>query len=403
MVDVLVVGGGPVGMVTALGLAKAGLTVRLIEAHPSLNESPRAAVYHWSVLDGLVRIGLIDDLESIALKAENYTYIVRNSGERISFSMRALRNYTARPYNLHLGQHLFVEVAARQLKAQANASVSLGRELVDLVQDSQGVTAGTRDFSGPEEIRAKWLVGTDGAASTVRKLLNLSFDGMTWPERFVATNLKFDFAKYGFANSTFLVDAQFGSVIVPLNDRGLWRCTYMERASLSEESFLKRIPTVFADLLPGDDPYDLEQASPYRMHQRSAPRYRVGRVVLAGDAAHSTNPTGGLGLTSGLFDSYALQEILAAIVLDGANDSLLTRYSDVRREIFLNRASPQAIANKQFIFHADGDSAKLAETLSQLRKMACDDEHALGRLMFTISLETPMLAGEAARASMTSI
>src|SRR5271170_1936215 len=144
MLDVLVVGGGPVGMVTALGLAKAGLSVRLIEANPRLNESPRAAVYHWSVLDGLARIGLIDDLENITLRAGNYTYIVRNSGERISFSMRALRNHTARPYNLHLGQHLFVEVAARKLKTQANATVSLDRELVDLVQDSLGVTARTR-------------------------------------------------------------------------------------------------------------------------------------------------------------------------------------------------------------------------------------------------------------------
>ena len=105
MVDVLVVGGGPVGMVTALGLARAGVGVRVIEAQPSLNESPRAAVYHWSVLDGLARMGLIDDIESIALRAERYTYIVKRSGERISFSMRALRDHTARPYNLHLGQH----------------------------------------------------------------------------------------------------------------------------------------------------------------------------------------------------------------------------------------------------------------------------------------------------------
>ena len=77
MVDVLVVGGGPVGMVTALGLARAGVSVRLIEAQPSLNESPRAAVYHWSVLDGLARIGLIEDIEGIALKSDKYTYIVR--------------------------------------------------------------------------------------------------------------------------------------------------------------------------------------------------------------------------------------------------------------------------------------------------------------------------------------
>jgi 3-(3-hydroxy-phenyl)propionate hydroxylase/6-hydroxy-3-succinoylpyridine 3-monooxygenase len=113
-------------------------------------------------------------------------------------------------------------------------------------------------------------------------------------------------------------------------------------------------------------------------------------VVLAGDAAHSTNPTGGLGLTSGLFDSYLLQEVLAAIVLDGADDDLLTRYSDVRRDVFVNRASPQAVANKNLIFHANGDDARLAEALAQLRKLGDDDESALSRLMFTKSLETPL-------------
>ena len=389
MVDVLVVGGGPVGMVTAFGLARAGVSVRLIEAQLSPNDSPRAAVYHWSVLDGLARIGLIEDLEDIAVKAEKYTYIVKGSGERISFSLRALRSHTARPYNLHLGQHRLVELVLRRLEAHANATVSLDRTLVSLVQDSEGVTATARGSSGDsEEMRAKWVVGADGAASTVRKLLNLPFDGMTWPERFIATNLKFDFAKYGYQNATFLIDAQFGSVIVPLNDRGSWRCTFMESNLLPEENFLERIPAAYREVLPGNDPYVLEQASPYRMHQRSAPRYRVGRVLLAGDAAHSTNPTGGLGLTSGLFDSYLLQECLTAVVLDGVRDSLLTRYSDVRRDVFLTRASPQAVANKNLIFHANGDEAKLSESLSQLRKMDDDDTYALGRLMFTKSLET---------------
>jgi 2-polyprenyl-6-methoxyphenol hydroxylase-like FAD-dependent oxidoreductase len=388
MLDVLVVGGGPVGMVTALGLARAGVTVRLIEAQPLPSDAPRAAVYHWSVLDGLARIGLIEDIERIALKCADYTYIVKSSGERISFSMRALRNHTARPYNLHLGQHRLVEVVSRQLMAQANATVSLDRALVSLVQDSEGVTVKAQGTRESEEIRARWVVGADGAGSTVRKLLNLSFDGMTWPERFIATNLKFDFAKYGFANATFILDSQFGSVIVPLDDGGLWRCTYMEGAQLPEEHYLERIPAAYRELLPGRDPYILEQASPYRMHQRSAPSYRVGRVVLAGDAAHSTNPTGGLGLTSGLFDSYLLQDSLTA-VLDGAEDNLLTRYSDVRRDIFLTRASPQAVANKTFIFHANGDGEKLAEALLELRKMAHDDERALRRLMFTKSLEAP--------------
>ena len=90
----------------------------------------------------------------------------------------------------------------------------------------------------------------------------------------------------------------------------------------------------------------------------------MGRVVLAGDAAHVTNPTGGLGLTCGLFDSYALYPALAAIIVERADDAVLDRYSAARRDIFLNRVSPQAIANKQLIYHDNGGGAKLAAALA---------------------------------------
>jgi 3-(3-hydroxy-phenyl)propionate hydroxylase/6-hydroxy-3-succinoylpyridine 3-monooxygenase len=113
--------------------------------------------------------------------------------------------------------------------------------------------------------------------------------------------------------------------------------------------------------------------------------------VLAGDAAHVTNPTGGLGLTCGFFDSYALYPALAAIVLERAHDEVLDRYSAARRDMFLNRVSPQATLNKQLIFHANGGGQKLEEGLASLRRLATDPEFVFQRLMFTKSLETPPL------------
>jgi 3-(3-hydroxy-phenyl)propionate hydroxylase/6-hydroxy-3-succinoylpyridine 3-monooxygenase len=129
------------------------------------------------------------------------------------------------------------------------------------------------------------------------------------------------------------------------------------------------------------------------MHQRSAPTYRVGRVVLAGDAAHVTNPTGGLGLTCGLLDSYALYPALAAVVLGGADEEVLDRYSAARREVFINRVSPQATANKRLIFHANGGGTQLEEALGSLRRLAMDRQFRLERLLFTRSLETAPLLG----------
>ena len=388
MEDVIIVGGGPVGMICALGLAQAGVRVTVIEAEARIIDSPRAAVYFWSVLDGLGRLGILQAAEAAGVRKQDYTYLVRRTGERIVYSMEVLAEHTPHPYNLHLGQHLLADIAMRHLQAFSHATLRFGTRLQALQQDAEGVTLSVTTGLTTEELRARWVIGADGAGSAVRRLLGLSFDGLTWPERFVATNLYYNFEAHGYARATFVIDDHYGAVIAVLNNEGLWRCTYMEDATLPEETFLERLPQMYQAILPGDGPYQLERASPYRMHQRSAPHYRIGQVLLAGDAAHVTNPTGGLGLTSGLFDSYALYPALAAVILDSADDEVLDRYSATRRDIFLNRVSPQATANKQLIYHANGGGGGLEEALVNLRRLATDPQFLLQRLMFTKSLET---------------
>ncbi|HEY3731724.1 MAG TPA: FAD-dependent monooxygenase [Steroidobacteraceae bacterium] len=391
MEEVIIIGGGPTGFINALGLAQAGVRVTVLEAEPQIIDSPRAAVYHWSVLDGLQRLGMLQEAEAVGVRKQDYTYLVLRTGERIVYSMAVLEGHTAHPYNLHLGQHRLADIAMRRLAGLANATVRFGTRLTDLRQDADGVTLRVATGDGAQELHTKWVVGADGAASSVRRLLGLPFEGMSWPERFVATNVYYDFEHHGYARATFVIDEHFGAVIAVLNNEGLWRCTYMEDAALPEESFLERVPQTYEAILPGGDRYELERASPYRMHQRSAQSYRVGRVVLAGDAAHVTNPTGGLGLTSGLFDSYALYPALSAVILDNADDAVLDRYAESRRELFLNLVSPQAIANKRLIYHANGGGAKLEEALVGLRRLSTDQEFLRQRLMFTKSLESRAL------------
>jgi 2-polyprenyl-6-methoxyphenol hydroxylase-like FAD-dependent oxidoreductase len=393
MEDVIVIGGGPVGFINALGLAQAGVRVSVIEAEPQIIQSPRAAVYFWSVLDGLARLGILAEAEAAGVRKQDYTYLVRRTGERIEYSMEVLAGHTPHPYNLHLSQDRLAEIAMRKLRTLSNASVRFATRLERLQQDADGVTLSVATARDTQELRARWVIGADGAGSTVRRQLDLSFEGTTWPERFVATNVYCDFERYGYARATFVIDERFGAVVVILNNAGLWRCTYMEDAALAEETFLQRLPQVYQTILPDQGCYRLERASPYRMHQRSAQRYRVGRVILAGDAAHVTNPTGGLGLTSGLLDSYALYPALAAVVLEGADDEVLDRYAAARRDVFVNRVSPQATANKRLVFHANGGGQELEEALTVLRRLATDAEFRRQRLMFTKSLETPALVG----------
>jgi len=393
MEDVVIIGGGPVGLISALGLAQAAVRVSVIEAEPHVVNSPRAAVHFWSVLDGLERLGVLAEAEAAGVRKQDYTYLVRSTGERIEYSMKVLEGHVPRPYNLHLSQHRLAEIALRRLRTFSNATVRFGARLQALQQDGDGVTLSVATGRDTQELRARWVIGADGAGSTVRRLLGLSFDGTTWPERFVATNVYYDFERYGYTRTTFVIDARYGAVIALLDNEGLWRCTYMEDATLPEQTFLERLPRAYAAILPGDGAYRLERASPYRMHQRSAPRYRVGRVVLAGDAAHVTNPTGGLGLTSGLFDSYALYPALTAVVLENADDEVLDRYAVARRDTFVNRVSSQATANKKLVFHANGGGRDLEEAVESLRRLATDAQYLRERLMFTKSLATPPLLG----------
>jgi 3-(3-hydroxy-phenyl)propionate hydroxylase/6-hydroxy-3-succinoylpyridine 3-monooxygenase len=387
--DVLVVGAGPVGVLNALGLARQGVSVRLLEAEPAIVQSPRAMVYHWSVLEGLERLGVVEEALRTGFAKQDYTYLVYATGERIDYSLSVLEGRVRYPFNLHLGQHQLAEIALRQL-AGLGVPVHFGTRVTGLTQDDASVTLTTQTPEGEQTFSAGYVIGTDGARSAVREAAGLTFDGMTWDERFVATNIRYDFEAHGYGRSTMQIDPTYGAIIAKIDDSGLWRCTYCEDRSLPEESVTERMPEVFEKLLPGGGEFELVQYSPYRMHQRAASSMRAGRVLLAGDAAHATNPTGGLGLTSGLFDTYVLYDALAAVVTGRAGDEVLDRYADVRRRMFVEVASPMASENKRFVYHST-DPVRLEADLERLRLMVKDERLQVERFMGTRKLETPPL------------
>jgi 3-(3-hydroxy-phenyl)propionate hydroxylase/6-hydroxy-3-succinoylpyridine 3-monooxygenase len=387
---VIIVGGGPVGVVTALLLARAGVPVTLVEAAAEPSDAPRAAVYFWSLLGKFAELGLLPALESVGVRKQDYTFLVRRTGERIDYSLRVLEGLTATPYNLHLGQHQLTRIVLAALANEPDATVRFATRLTALAPDAHGVTVTLETPAGNESLRAAWVIGADGAGSAVRRLSGITFDGMTWDERFIATNVTYPFDAHGYARTTFVIDESDGAVIVNLDGDGLWRCTYMEDAALPEISYRDRLPAAYARLLPGDGAYVVHQASPYRMHQRCAAKLRQGRVLLAGDAAHVTNPTGGLGLTCGLWDAFALAPALSAVVHGKASDVLLDHYAERRRRMFLDHVSPLAVANKELIFHGLRNPEKLETALQTLRRLPKEPDFLRERLQFTRRMATPL-------------
>jgi 3-(3-hydroxy-phenyl)propionate hydroxylase len=225
--------------------------------------------------------------------------------------------------------------------------------------------------AGVNRYRCSWLVGADRSYSVVRRELGLALAGMTWPERLVATDLRFDFAALGYKPVGYLLSPDMGSVVTQIDKTGLWRFTHAESRMLDGESVMERVRAALDRILPAGAAPVVERASPYRIHQRSAERLRVGRVVLVGDAAHVTKPILTFGITSGLFDAYALIEALSAVVNNDVSDEILSWYSHVRYRDFWEYTSPLSAEVKELLFSAH-EPGWLEARLARLRATARD-------------------------------
>lgn len=384
---IVIVGGGPAGLLTALGLSKAGTRVTVLEATTELNDSPRALVYHHPVLPYLEDLGILDECIAQGFVKQDFAWHVHSTGEMIRWSMTSLNDIAKHPYSLHLHQGLLSAIAAKELSKYSTADVRLATRCVDCVDHGTGVTVTVEGPSGAETIECDYVVGADGATSFIRKeVLKLNFFGVTWPNRYIATNTRIDLAGLGYCNTTMQLDDVYGAVICRIDDSALWRVTFMEDPSLPEDQITDRIHEKFKKHLP-EIPYELVDFAPYRMHQRVTDRMRVGRILLVGDSSHVTNPTGGLGLTGGMFDAFALVEALNRVVHDGAGEEMLEYYERDRRRVFIEVTSPRASDNLRRLYYLQPGQQK-DDAVDWLRDVSLSADRMRVEFSFTEQMET---------------
>ncbi|MFN3592380.1 MAG: FAD-dependent oxidoreductase, partial [Thermaurantiacus sp.] len=292
-------------------------------------------------------LDLLEPLLEHGLKAPVYQYRIRATGQVLAFDLSELADITPFPFRLQCEQWKLARLAAARLGGQ----VRFSRRVVHFQQDGAGVTVHLEAPNEIEEVRAKFLVAADGANSLIRKWLNISFEGFTYPEKFVTLStdrpLQDHFEDLAFVN--YVSDPEWWHVLLRVPT--LWRVLVAASDATPDAELLSDTAKerVFERLI-GDPSVETRHRTIYRVHQRVAARFDHGRVLLVGDAAHLNNPLGGLGMNSGIHDAMNLAEKLAAVLLDGADaDALLPRFGRQRRAVTHSFIQEQTRKNKAMI------------------------------------------------------
>jgi 2-polyprenyl-6-methoxyphenol hydroxylase-like FAD-dependent oxidoreductase len=388
--DVLICGAGAAGLTLAIDLARRGVSFRLIDKMEGPFHGSRGKGIQPRTQEIFEDLGIIDRI----VAAGGLYPPQREYREDGSFTQSEVMEHVdptpAEPYHIALMVPQFLtEGVMRERLLELGQRVQFGCELVGLEQDQDGVTVRLSGRAGEETVRVRYLIGADGGRSFVRHVLNIGFPGKTLGVRAVVADVVLTglqrTAWHRFQEGA--MDRQMS--LCPLAGTELFQLQAPVPLVGDIDLSAEGLSAMVADRTGRDD-IRIESvlwASAFQMNARLADHYRVGRIFLIGDAAHTHPPTGGQGLNTSVQDAYNLGWKLAAVI-GGASEILLDSYEEERRPI---AASMLGLATKLLEAAKRGDMRRGRE-VQQLD---------LGYLESTLTLEKPerfggLLAGDRA-------
>lgn len=393
-------GGGPVGSVAALALVRQGIPVTLCEATLEPPRAPRAATTHPPTLKMLDDIGIGADVRRLGLTAPEFQFRDRRTQEIIAtFDMSILADETDYPYCVQCEQWKVAGLALEALGDHDIADVHLGAKVISFSQDGDEVrlTFETGDGDRGQAV-GRYLIGCDGGRSMVRKGLGIDFAGFTYPERFLVMAMEHDFAQSGgFIYRSYVMDPiEWCAVFkVPHNGPpGLWRTLFPTREEESDEDVVsdKSVDQRLKGLEATLSHQDTVHRNLYKVHQRVAEKFHLGRCFLAGDAAHVNNPLGGLGLNSGIHDVMNLTAKISDVWHGRAEADVFERYHRQRHSMAEEYVQAQTITNKKRLEATDETVRQ--RNMDELRENSQDPVKARAWLMRASLLESLRRAEE---------
>lgn len=379
---IIVVGAGPVGLCLTLALTQAGLAVTLLESRTDenfLDQVPRAGTNHPATLEMYERIGLYKRVESRGMIAPIVHYWERQGPELIAeFDHALLKEDTSFPYVVQCERIKIVEEALAMAKDDPNCDLRMGTTFESFEQKSDGVVAVVTNADGEQErIDGRFLVSAEGARSLIRNQLGIEFEGFTYPDRTLNIEVAYDFSRHGYADRNYISDPEEWSNLFQWpGPPKRWRVHFPTPPDADPETLLapEALQKKLQAFMQTDQEFDIHGSNLYTVHQRVAKTFRMGNVLLAGDAAHVNSPIGGMGMNSGIHDAFNLADKLIGIERGEMDTAVLDRYDRQRRTIAVEHTQAQTIRNKKLLM--EKDPAVRRQNQDQLRKTAADPKLA---------------------------
>lgn len=386
---VVIAGAGPVGLSAALFLIERGVRVTVLEKLPTLAEDMRASTFHPATLDMLVPGGIAERLAGEGHRAAQWQYLRLDTGDAAVFDLGVLAGETAHPYRLQCEQFRLTRAIAGKLRDEPLFELRLGAALSGLSQTDAGVEVEVTEGAGVHRLHADYLIGADGASSTVRRLLGKDLEGSTYPKTSITVVVDFPFENHLpdmlFVNYVWTRDDHYSLMRISRH----WRTGFSpaEGQRPEDAAALPNVRRHLARILPQAEAAEVVHVGAYTIQRRVVDQFRDGRVLLAGDAAHLNSPSGGMGMNSGIQDAHALALALGKVFAGGA-ETALDRYAQVRRQVAVDEV--QAQSDRNYRRHREKDPVQRERIWSELKATTADHARMKEYLM-----ESSMIASVA--------
>ena len=344
-IPVLIVGGGPVGLGLAIDLARRGIACTLVDARDGTVGVPKMTQVTWRSMEFCRQWGIAEAVVQAGYPVDlpyDFAYVSRLRGYQLArscwppFAAGAERGET--PHGtVQCAQIFFDPILQRRAASDPRVTLRYHTTLLALRETADGVVARLRDGTSEFELASRFVVGCDGAESTVRTLLGIGMEGAgklsTSLSVFFRSEALGTLHDKGWARFYRLVDEGGNwADLVSIDGRGLWRLTVLGIED-SAEALRRDVPGMLRRAVGCDVPHEVISVTLWERRDQVALSYGRGAVFLAGDAAHLLSPTGGLGMNTGLADAVDLSWKLAAMLAGWGGPGLAASYEAERRPV----------------------------------------------------------------------